>query len=175
MKTLLKDVLSSVGNGSDPTDKFKAVRDQIEKFEYGNEDDMSFTLWYKRYKHLFENHFKEDGKDPDEIKLMKSEKTELLISRLAPNIFKEVLQMTSPKDPIECDFDEIIKFLEQRYGVQKNLYMRRYNAQQIRREDDSLTVHMDKMNKLFDDLYMSEAKNEFARINFILLSLNLTK
>ncbi|VDO96148.1 unnamed protein product [Heligmosomoides polygyrus] len=86
------------------------------------ERGRTFDLWLKRYQDLFENELDE------------RDKTRLLVSCIDEDFHQRLTAVTSPKQPLELSWNEILEVMERQFGSAKTLHLRRFECFKMRYE-----------------------------------------
>ena len=120
----------------------------IDNFHYEQEEDKSFTAYYRSYKDFFSI----DCKNWSDQK-----KTRLLLSKLETTKHNKFVDFILPRKTSELSFDETVKLLTELFSPKTSLFHKRWKCLNLTKNDeDYFATYAAVVNKHCDEVKLSE-------------------
>ncbi|XP_055701804.1 uncharacterized protein K02A2.6-like [Phlebotomus papatasi] len=132
----------------------------ISPFSYAPEQNLTFDMWYQRYKSTFLL----DGKNLDD-----AARVRLLLRRLDASSYERYASNLLPREPANLSFDENVANLIKLFGKGESLFCtRRKCLQLILKDTDDLTTHAGVVNRHCEAFKLAECTaDHFKALIFV--------
>ncbi|XP_059622189.1 uncharacterized protein K02A2.6-like [Phlebotomus argentipes] len=141
----------------------EALARGITPFTHAPEQNLTFDVWFQRYRSTF----LEDGKN-----LTDAGRVRLLIRRLDASSYEKYSSNLLPRNPSDLTFDESVKCLTKLFGKGESLFCtRRKCLQLVMRDSDDLTTHAGIVNRHCENFRLTECTSDHFKAIIFVLSL----
>ncbi|XP_055714762.1 uncharacterized protein K02A2.6-like [Phlebotomus papatasi] len=125
-----------------------ALARSITPFTFSPENNMTFNVWYGRFKSTF----LEDGKNLDD-----PARVRLLLRRLDAASYSRYANLLLPQNPSELSFEQNVQKLTKIFGKGESLFStRRKCLQLVMKDSDDWATHGGIVNSLCEDFRLAE-------------------
>ena len=137
-------------------------------FVYDAENNVTFKIWFSKYKDLFT----EDAKDLDDDK-----KVRVLLRKLGSREHQQYLAHILPKEPKNFTFDETVKNLETRFGLKETVFRSRFKCLRVTKNSaEDYFTYAGRINMLVQKIeYQKMTENDFKCLLFILSLIHISE
>ena len=140
--------------------KESITRNVLTDFIYDSESNLTFKLWFAKYKDLFN----EDGKDLDS-----ATRVRILLRKLGTREHQQFIAHILPKEPKDFTFDEIIKVLETRFGLKESTFRSRFLClRAAKNSSEDYFTYIGRINTLIQKMdFSTMTEDQFKCVLFI--------
>ncbi|XP_055688348.1 uncharacterized protein K02A2.6-like [Lutzomyia longipalpis] len=139
----------------------------ISPFSYAPEQNLTFEMWFLRYKSTFLL----DGKNLDD-----AARVRLLLRRLDSPSYERYASNILPRDPSGMSFDDTVKYLTKLFGKGESLFCTRRKCLQLTIKDsDDITTHSGIVNRHCEAFKLGECTNDHFKALIFVNSLQSDK
>lgn len=130
------------------------------EFIYDPDANVTFKLWFSKYRDLFE----EDAKDLDDAK-----KVRMLLRKLGTREHQQYVAHVLPKEPKEFNFKETVETLERRFGLKETLFRSRFKCLRVAKtSSEDYFTYAGRINTLVDKMvYKKMTEDEFKCLLYV--------
>jgi hypothetical protein len=162
----------STTTGQPPTISNDRLADSIAKcitseFFYDPESNLTFKLWFSKYRDLFD----EDAKELDDAK-----KVRLLLRKLGAREHQQYVAHILPKEPKEIVFKDTVEILERRFGLKETVFRSRFKCLRVAKNaSEDYFSCAGRINTLVNKMeYKKMSEDEFKCLLYV-VGLNATE
>ncbi|XP_055714245.1 uncharacterized protein K02A2.6-like [Phlebotomus papatasi] len=162
VKPIVPEATSSI-----PEVSMDALARSIAAFTFSPEDNMTFGVWYSRYKSTFLS----DGSNLDD-----AGRVRLLLRRLDNTAYYRYANLLRPINPADLSFDDNISRLSKLFGKGESLFsLRRKCLQHVMKESEDWAAHGAAINSLCEDFRLGECTPDHFKALIFCISIQSDK